>query len=51
VAGTVSIYLPTGHDRLSDYAQFAQPFQYLETPDRTLIINSAYIVELLEAVE
>jgi hypothetical protein len=51
VSGTVSIFRPTGHDRLSDYAQFGEPFQYLETPDRTLIINSAHIVELLESVE
>ena len=51
VTGTVSIFRPTGHQRLSDYAQFEQPFQYLETPDRTLIINSAYIVELQEVAE
>ena len=51
VAGTVSICLPPGHERLSDYLQFEHPFQYLETPERTLIINSAYVVELMEIVE
>jgi hypothetical protein len=51
VAATVSICLPPGHDRLSDYVQFEHPFQYFETPERTLIINSAYIVELMEIVE
>ena len=51
VAGTVSIYRPLGHDRLSDYAHVTEAFRYLETSDHTLIINSAHIVELLEILE
>jgi hypothetical protein len=51
VAGTVSVYRPVGHDRLSDYAHIAEAFRYLETSDQTLIINSAHIVELQESPE
>ena len=51
VAGTVSMYRPVGHDRLSDYAHIAEAFRYLETSDHTLIINSAHIVELQEILE
>jgi hypothetical protein len=51
IAGTVSMYRPVGHDRLSDYAHIAEAFRYLETSDRTLIINSGHIVELQETPE
>jgi hypothetical protein len=51
VAGTVSVSRPIGHNRLSDYAQEAEVFRYLETSDHTLIINSAHIVELQETAE
>jgi hypothetical protein len=51
VAGTVSVYRPIGRDRLSDFAHVEGPFQYLETSDHTLIINTAYIVELVEIAE
>jgi hypothetical protein len=51
VAGTVSVIGPAGHERLSDYAHVGEIFRYLETSDRTLIINSAHIIELLEIAE
>ena len=51
VAGTVTVYRPIGHDRLSDYAHSGESFRYLETSDHTLLINSAHIVELLEIAE
>lgn len=51
VVGTVSVYRPIGRDRLSDFAHVEESFRYLETSDRTLIINSAHIVELLEIAE
>ncbi len=51
VSGTVSIYRPIGRDRLSDYAKADEVFRYLETADRTLIINAAHIVELRETGE
>jgi hypothetical protein len=51
ITGSVSIYRPVGHDRLSDYAHIAEAFRYLETSDHTLLINSAHIVELQEIPE
>ena len=53
VAGTVSVYRPIGRDRLSDFAHVKGegPFQYVETSDHTLIVNTAYIVELVEIAE
>ena len=46
--GSVRIYCPEGHDRLSDYARQTELFRYLENADGTFIVNSAYIVELSE---
>ncbi len=51
VNGTVSVYRPVGHDRLSDYALRGDMFRYVETSDQTLIVNSAHIVEILETAE
>lgn len=48
VVGTVSVYLPAGRDRLSDYARDAVMFRYVETADHTAIVNSAHLVELRE---
>ena len=48
VTGTVSGYLPEGHDRLSDYARADRTFRYVETDAHTLIVNSAHLVELRE---
>ncbi|MEX2270288.1 MAG: hypothetical protein WD690_02365 [Vicinamibacterales bacterium] len=51
VAGLVPIYRPPGRDRLSDYSQFNEPFRYLVMADRTLLVNSAHIVELTEIAD
>jgi hypothetical protein len=51
VSGTVAVYRPAGHDRLSDYAHSRQAFRYVETPDHTLIINASHIVQLMESAE
>jgi hypothetical protein len=46
--GTVRVYCPAGHDRLSDYARSPEAFRYLESADGTFVVNSRYIVELAE---
>jgi len=51
LTGTIPIYRPAGHDRLSDYAQTAEQFRYLVTPQRTLLINSTHVVELTEIAD
>jgi hypothetical protein len=48
--GTVRVYCPAGHDRLSDYARSPEAFRYLESADGTFVVNSRYIVELAEIV-
>ena len=48
LAGTVHVVRPIGNDRLSDYTALHEAFRAIETPDRTLIVNSAYVVSLLE---
>lgn len=48
ITGTVSVYLPEGHDRLSDYARGDRTFRYVETGDHTVIVNSVHLVELRE---
>jgi hypothetical protein len=49
VEGRVRVYLPTGRDRLSDYARAPEVFRYVETAEGTLIVNSAHIVEFQES--
>jgi hypothetical protein len=48
ITGTVSVYRPAGHDRLSDYARTGPIFRYVETNERTLIVNFVHLVELTE---
>jgi hypothetical protein len=48
LTGTVAIYRPANHDRLSDYAQHEEHFRYLELADHTVLINSIHIVSLSE---
>lgn len=48
ITGTVLVYLPEGHNRLSDYARSEQIFRYVETEGHTLIVNSVHLVELRE---
>jgi hypothetical protein len=51
VSGTVAVYRPVGRDRLSDYARSPEQFRYVVTAERTLIINSEHIVELVEVAD
>jgi hypothetical protein len=46
--GTVRIFRPEGHDRLSDYARSPELFRYLENPEGAYIVNTAHIVEFSE---
>ena len=51
VEGLVRVYRPAGRDRLSDYARAPERFRYVETPEATVIVNAAHIVELREVSE
>ena len=51
VEGVIRVYRPTGRDRLSDYARAPETFRYVETPEATVIVNTAHIVELREISE
>ena len=51
LAGTMPIYRPPGRDRLSDYSQFEEAFRYLVMADRTLLVNTAHVVELTEIAD
>jgi hypothetical protein len=48
ITGQVVVFLPPGHERLSDYAAMDERFRYVELPERTLLVNSAHIVALTE---
>ena len=49
LSGLVRVYLPEGHDRLSDYTQQSHDqFRYLETQDATLIFNVRHVIEIME---
>lgn len=51
LSGTVPVYRPPGQDRLSDYAKMDEQFRYVVTADRTMLVNSAHIVELTETAD
>jgi len=51
VVGSVRVYQPAGHDRLSDWTRQPETFRYLETGDLTLLLNAAHIVDISEVPE
>jgi hypothetical protein len=51
VVGAVCVYRPEGRDRLSDWSRQPEMFRYVETPDTTLVINMAHVVEVSEVFE
>ena len=46
--GSIRVYRPEGHDRVSDWTRQPEVFRYVETPDVTFIVNAAQIVSLTE---
>jgi hypothetical protein len=48
VSGSVRVYRPPGHDRLSDWARQADMFRYIETGYTTLLVNIAHVIEVSE---
>jgi len=51
VVGSVHVYRPKGHDRLSDWTRQPEVFRYLETGDLTLLVNATHIVDISEVPE
>ena len=51
IDGIVSLYGPTGYDRLSDYTRRAKHFRYVVTPFGSVIVNADHIVEVIEKPE
>jgi hypothetical protein len=49
LGGSVRVYCPRGHDRLSDWARTPPMFRYLEAADATFIVNAAHVVEVRES--
>ena len=51
VTGTIRVYRPEGHERLSDWTRQPEVFRYVETIDSTLLVNTNHIVEVSEVSE
>jgi hypothetical protein len=51
VTGSIRVYRPEGHARLSDWTRQPEVFRYLETADRTLLVNTNHIIEVSEVSE
>jgi hypothetical protein len=51
VTGTIRVYRPEGRERVSDWTHQPEVFRYLETRDRTLLVNMNHIVEVSEVWE
>ena len=48
VVGTICVYRPEGHNRLSDWARHPEQFRYVENDQTTLIVNVAHVIEVSE---
>jgi hypothetical protein len=48
VTGSIRVYQPEGHNRLSDWSKSGDAFLYLETDGMALLVNRAHIVEICE---
>ena len=46
VSGSMHILSPKPAARLSDFTKLTEPFHYVETNDRTLLLNFAHVIEI-----
>jgi hypothetical protein len=51
LVGKVRVQRPEPQVRLSDWARSTEPFRYVETGGGTFLVNTAYIVEVHEALD
>lgn len=51
IRGSVRVYRPEGHRRLSDWARQGDRFRYIESAGATVIVNATHIVEAHEVLE
>lgn len=49
ITGTVRVYQPEGHDRVSDWARDPEMFRYVEAGPVTVLVNTAHIIEVSES--
>jgi hypothetical protein len=48
VEGSVHVYYPEGHDRVSDWARHPDTFRYIEMGETTVLVNIAHVIEVSE---
>jgi hypothetical protein len=48
IDGSIRVYQPEGHYRLSDWTRQPETFRYIESGDATLIVNATHIVAVTE---
>ena len=46
--GLVRVLRPRGRDRLSDHAREGEQFWYFEGPNRTLLVNTNHVLEMMD---
>jgi hypothetical protein len=51
IVGVVHASLPSGHDRVSDWARDGAIFRYVETDDATVIVNVQHVIAITESKE
>lgn len=49
IIGTVRVYQPDGHNRVSDWARGTEMFRYVEAGAVTVLVNTAHIIEISES--
>jgi hypothetical protein len=48
LVGSVRVFRPEGHDRLSDWARHGPRFRYVETAHSTFLVNVDHVVDARE---
>jgi hypothetical protein len=48
LSGSVRVFRPEGHDRLSDWARYGPRFRYVETAHSTFLVNVDHVVDARE---
>jgi hypothetical protein len=48
LSGSVRVFRPEGHDRLSDWARHGPRFRYVETAHSTFLVNVDHVVDARE---
>jgi hypothetical protein len=48
IAGSIRVYRPESHNRMSDWARHSEGFRYIEKGETVVLVNIAHVIEISE---